>query len=81
MYSWHAKPERFNPIDQDFLLMSVAGRVGLFQYKTDEPTKDVSSEFPEVTQKLKDLSRGLLRQDAILCTIIKKLTKVYFPVK
>lgn len=73
MYSWHAKPERFSLIDQDFLLMSVAGRVGLFQYKTDEPTKDVSSEFPEVTQKLKDLSRGLLETGRYLMYNNKKI--------
>jgi phosphoglycerol transferase MdoB-like AlkP superfamily enzyme len=73
LYTWHAKPERFALIDDDFIYIKQGDREGLYQYKSDEPLKDYSQELQDIFGPMKDLAHGLLESGKYLMFHNKKL--------
>ncbi len=58
-YSWHERPRRIGLVDKEFYYLESPSRKGLYRFLSEEPLKEVSSEFPEKLNQMKILCEGL----------------------
>lgn len=60
LYVYYQSPPQIGVIGDRFYSYGIPGQMkGLFEYESDHPTVDVSSEYPEVAKDLEDLTNGL----------------------
>lgn len=57
IYTYYSNPKKIGLLDDTFYVQgdNVNGIQGLYKYRSDDPSKDYSSEFPEVFEKMRGL--------------------------
>lgn len=72
LFSWHRNPRLIGMVEEEFYYEDAPDYQKLFRYKSDEPLKDVSVEYPQKFQELQELTRGLYETSLYLLENNKK---------
>lgn len=72
LFSWHRNPRLIGMVEEEFYYEDAPDYQKLFRYKSDKPLIDVSAEYPEKFNELKDLTRGLYEASLYLLENNKK---------